>query len=643
MSSQRPASPSIRSRSLVLAAALAALSSALPTPLPARQAAEADAPAREGFGETVSVEIVNVEVWVADRQGRPVTGLTREDFELLEDGEPVEITNFAAYDAPAPAAEPLAAEAPGEAPTAPGEGDESRLHLAILVDDWNLRPEDRARVLDDLREFLASELHADDRVMLAVHDSAIQLVQPFTTDPRALARAIDRIDRGAAAGVALRNERRAALEGIRQGFETAAHMATRAATEEPCVSGFPDMENAARAYAAAVEGHAKRSAGALASVSQMLSGVPGRKVLLYIGNGLDQRAGAELFDYLGEVCPHRQSDVAAYYAIYDLTWLYEEVVHRANAGGVTLYTLEAESPAALEDIATAGLQGPMSNSPRTAFVRGGAGGSGGDSEAPGTATIGSNFGQTFRPSATVRGLGDKNREDSLVYMARETGGRAVLNAADFRDDFDRIAADLRTHYSLGFSPDHRGDGRIHRLKVQLVGDDGHRVRHRLSYLDKPPEQRMAERVQGVAQFGDPGAAGVAVGGANPLGVRIETGEAAPLPGGGHQVPLRLWVPVEKLTLVPDDGALRGRLRVMLAVADARGNLGPVRQKLVEVELPRTGEGEAPSREKLVEIALDLEGERHVIALGVQDELGGEVSYLRHEVRIPAAAQARSEP
>jgi hypothetical protein len=65
--------------------------------------------------------------------------------------------------------------------------------------------------------------------------------------------------------------------------------------------------------------------------------------------------------------------------------------------------------------------------------------------------------------------------------------------------------------------------------------------------------------------------------------------------------------------------------------------------VVSLELPRTGEGEARGHEKLVEIALDLEGERHVIALGVQDELGGEVSYLRHEVRIPAAAQARSEP
>jgi hypothetical protein len=78
---------------------------------------------------------------------------------------------------------------------------------------------------------------------------------------------------------------------------------------------------------------------------------------------------------------------------------------------------------------------------------------------------------------------------------------------------------------------------------------------------------------------------------------------------------------------------------MLAVADARGNLGPVRQKLVPVELPRVGEGEARGQEKLVEIALDLEGERHVVALGVQDELGGEVSYLRHEVRVATAAQA----
>ncbi|HUP42040.1 MAG TPA: hypothetical protein VM599_02400, partial [Thermoanaerobaculia bacterium] len=48
----------------------------------------------ELFAETLDVEVVNVEVRVIDRKGRPITGLAREDFELFEDGRRVEIAHF---------------------------------------------------------------------------------------------------------------------------------------------------------------------------------------------------------------------------------------------------------------------------------------------------------------------------------------------------------------------------------------------------------------------------------------------------------------------------------------------------------------------------------------------------------------------
>jgi Ca-activated chloride channel family protein len=49
---------------------------------------------------TVDVELVTVEVHVDDAAGRPVTNLTREDFTILEDGEPREIRSFEAAENP---------------------------------------------------------------------------------------------------------------------------------------------------------------------------------------------------------------------------------------------------------------------------------------------------------------------------------------------------------------------------------------------------------------------------------------------------------------------------------------------------------------------------------------------------------------
>jgi len=53
---------------------------------------------KPGFKSDVTV--VEVDVVVTDKSGRPVRGLRREDFEIFEDGSPVEIATFSAVDAP---------------------------------------------------------------------------------------------------------------------------------------------------------------------------------------------------------------------------------------------------------------------------------------------------------------------------------------------------------------------------------------------------------------------------------------------------------------------------------------------------------------------------------------------------------------
>ena len=73
----------------VAVAALIATSGAL--------AQEVDQP-RASFFAPVDVPLVSIEVFVHDRDGRPVPGLAIEDFEVFEDGNPVAISHF--YAAP---------------------------------------------------------------------------------------------------------------------------------------------------------------------------------------------------------------------------------------------------------------------------------------------------------------------------------------------------------------------------------------------------------------------------------------------------------------------------------------------------------------------------------------------------------------
>ncbi|MFP3940164.1 MAG: VWA domain-containing protein [Thermoanaerobaculia bacterium] len=582
----------------VLAAAVLSFLLAGSTPLRSQEAPGDDTPL-EGFGETVSVEVVNVEVWVTDRQGRPVTGLTRDDFELLEDGEPVEVRYLA--ELPADAVAPGAGsggtdEARGAPEGAPGVPEDELLHVVVYVDDWNLRPEDRSRVLDDLRGFLARELRPGERVMVVLHDgSSLSIAQPFTDDLAALGRSLDRIERQAPQGVQLESDRNRAIQQIADAFQGSAELSERVPIAgDACTNAWPDMESVFRAHAATVTSHAQGAVTGLSSVLQNLAGVPGSKVLLYVGNGLPDQAGIDLFEFLRSLCPHLESDANNLRWAYDLNSIYSDVVDRANAHGVVLYALEADSRTGGASSVPAGHQGLR------------------------------------MPMHAVR-LRENSLDATLTRLAEETGGRAIVDAPDLEAALGGISQDLRHYYSLGFVPEHGGDNARHRLEVRLPGRRGLRVRHRAAYIDKPFEQRLVERVYGVVGLADE---------RNPLGVRVETGEPGPGARGGLEVPVRLWVPLDALTLVPDEGGARGSLRVVLGVPGPDGSLSGVRQKMVPVEVSDgedEGAPEGTAGAKLVEVGLELPAGRHQIAVAVRDELAGRASFLRHEVNLDAEA------
>src|SRR5947208_1513310 len=78
--------------------------------------AAAQKPLIPGLGETIEVSIVNVDVFVTDSNGKRVRGLTKDDFEVFENGVKQPISNFAEYTGETTSAQGAAAAAPAAAP-----------------------------------------------------------------------------------------------------------------------------------------------------------------------------------------------------------------------------------------------------------------------------------------------------------------------------------------------------------------------------------------------------------------------------------------------------------------------------------------------------------------------------------------------
>ena len=72
-----------------------------------------------------------------------------------------------------------------------------------------------------------------------------------------------------------------------------------------------------------------------------------------------------------------------------------------------------------------------------------------------------------------------NARNQLNYIAQYSGGQAYFPRfeAEIPSDYQQIAAQLRTQYSLGFSPsDPAKDGKYHKLRVDLVDEQGDKLR-----------------------------------------------------------------------------------------------------------------------------------------------------------------------
>lgn len=529
------------------------------------------------FVDTIDVNVVNVDVYVTDKKGNPVKGLTKDDFLLFEDGRPVEITNFYAVEDGRPVEGALRVaegETPGETPNALVPLDvpeDQRLNLIIFVDHFNIHPLNRNRVIRDLRQFVTQTVKPGDRVMLVSHIRSITIDQPFTTDPRLVSAAMAKMEKVSGHGTIRESERRDAIDRV-----------------DEAQDAFLAMSYA-RSYADSIYNDLTFTIRSLKQFITSLAGLPGRKMIVHVSDGIPMVAGQELFQLVDNKFSHAGAINEAF--SYDASRNFRELVALANANRVSFYPLDA-----------AGLRTPSSVS---ASQRG----------APGRATL---------IDSTIQ----HNEQDTLHFLANGTGGKAIVNRNRMLPALKEVSEDFVNYYSLGFTPSHAGTGRLYDLKVELKEKDRKiDLRYRENYRDKSVETKMADSTLATLQFKLE---------TNTQDVRLEIGDGERREDGRHYlVPIKVRIPLKELVLVPQEETLEGRVRLFIAAMDDEGAKSNVQETSVPISIPAAQYDPAAEQTYVHALELLMRRGSHEVAVGVRDDLSAETSFVRRQVYVGA--------
>ncbi len=582
----------------------------------------------DAFRETVDVEVVNVDVYVSDRQGDPVTDLKRDDFVLLVDGKRRSFDYF--YSSGEAAA---GRGRPASAPAGRQGSDGSRAeavwrqptHVVVFVDNANIAPASRNRVLGRVRDFVARAIAEGARVMVVSNEGSPNVRLPFSDDPEEIARALAALEGVVVRGFDRQAERRAILTSIEQldrsMFQIRADVKAQENSAFGSISERPQLlESELNAIVGQVRMYAEtqmfgivETVRSLDAFVDLLGVLPGRKAIVHVSDGLAVRPGREMIyalqdsfqdgqrlarvTYEGPAGPRTRSfsdsavseirSLGSEIATYDATPQYREMLARANAGRVSFYTINGAGPrAALIDAELSG----------------------------GEAATFSNSASGFQSVAA------STDREGVELMAEATGGLS-LSGAGVESFLDRLMSDMTAYYSLGFVPEGPPDDAEHRLQVKLARK-GLTVRHRRGYR-RAPGPGIAQGTVSALLLGfedNPHEVDLRV-------TRQEHEERESL------VHLLLEVPIRNLALVPGEGSHAAAGTVYVVSRPEGGELSPLSRFPFSLEIPDGELEEALGGSWGIQMVLRLDSGPHNVAVALSEDGSGARSIVRTAVEV----------
>lgn len=552
------------------------------------QSEDADRPA---FSDVVDVQLVNVEVWVSDNRGRPVTGLGPEDFEVREDGDPVTVDFFSEVtDAVSARALEEAAVPASEPESTAGGAAAEPAHLVLYFDDLHLGPASRKQAIEDLRAFLDEEKFPAERVLIFRQDRDLVTEAYFGSSREDLDIALERIGASPGMGGQSQQAKRLAVQRLNQLWQDARVLASsgssrRSTAPAPCESfvrrALPEVENSARIGRDRIGATLDH----LTTTVRFLAALPGLKTLLYISDSLERSPGADLRDFITGVCPAGDR-FRSLTPVEELSTGFHELTRHANANRVTIYSLQT-------------------NGLRSSFL-----------------SLAEQSSIDFQGANPFNSSVREVERGGMAVLADETGGRAIFNRNQFDGELEQIANEMASYYSLAYRPPHGGDRGEHQIRVRVRGRNL-QVRHRRGYRDKSSDQRMSEQLDGALYLGLV---------ENRLGVRLGAGRVRAAGGGKRRLPLHVMVPAARVAFLPFEDREMAQIRVEVASRHAQTSKVVRDEKTFLVEAP-------PDRDtRLLDLVfnVDIPDGLNLVAVGVRDDATRETAFVSTTLAVGEA-------
>jgi VWFA-related protein len=410
------------------------------------------APADDDEVVRVNVNLVQLDAIVTDRDGRQVTNLRPEDFEIFEDGRPQQITHFAyvSADPNAPAssnanATTAAATDRLAPPTVlkPLRPSDVRRTIALVFDDLNTSFESVPPLRAALRKYIEEQVRPGDLVAIIRTGGGAGALQQFTSDRRQLLAAVERVRWNPCSS-----------RGI--------HIITP--TRDARVGLIP--ADGALCGSRPVQG----TLGVLKFILGGMRELSGRKSLVVFSDNLPidvkEDEGAT-----GAAASSSEDDSDSTDRGTSYAYLYQRIAEAAIRASVVIYGVDTRGlptlvPSAIDNIP------------------------------------GSRDGRAINALMSARSRFMTQGREGQTLMAQQTGGFVVFNNNDINHGLRRIAEDLKGYYLIGYRPAAQTfDRRFHKFGVRLKNQHGLTVRTRRGFYGvseeeaRPPARSTEDRLR----------------------------------------------------------------------------------------------------------------------------------------------------
>lgn len=487
---------------------------ALALPISPIFAQQPPAPEEPGsiFGEQIDVRVVNVEAVVTDRQGNRVTGLGPGDFRLRVDGKDVPIEYFTEVrGGQAIAAAPGDTAGSGQSAAIQGlpalaPGSAVGTSYLVFIDDYFAIGARRNEVLRELMDDLG-RLGPEDRMAIVAFDGKkTDMLSNWSGIERELHRAFQQAMGRPSYG----NQRMAEISN----FETSRRLGVGSVDPRAAFANRLDLDELG--HIELLTSQIQRSILATVGTLRGFAAPPGRKVMLLLSGGWPYSPADYVLNNPNRPILNRRE-------VQEGEELYRPIVDTANLLGYTLYTVDVP---------------------------------GVDPHGPSAADSG--------PSAGGLNLREQEIHAMLDFVARETGGKALINGGR-GEALQTAEGDTRSYYWLGFTPQRERNDKRHDIQVEVTRP-GLEVRSRDNYFDLSRKSEVSMIVESALLFGNPpGAASMPM----ELGKPVASGRRE------IEVPVTIAIPLSSMTLVPYEGKYVAELELRVSALDAKGNRADV--------------------------------------------------------------------